>query len=510
MTNPPAMKRTIPPRSLRSKQELMKAAIFNLDAVKAERCRRSFYYFLQEFWSEVSNDEFKSNWHIEHVFCPELETIAHRVAQNLPKKYDLIINVPPGTTKTITCMIMFPVWCWLKWYWMKFITGSYSGALSLESAEYSRDLVRSEKFRRYFPELQIKQDKDTKSNFRVQKLTPDGQTILGGNRFSTSVGGTVTGFHAHILLVDDPLNPQQAVSEVELKKANRWMDHTLSIRKVDKAITPTILIMQRLHQNDPSGHLLAKQKTNIRHISLPGEIRNYRDEVKPPELAQYYINGLLDPGRMNWQVMKDLEEDLGQYGYAGQIGQRPTPPGGGMFQVDRLVAVESLPPPSSIVNTVRYWDKAGTTDGGAYTVGVKMASLKNGKFLIMDVKRFQKSSEIREAIIKDIAEADGRGTTIYIEQEPGSGGKESAESTIKNLAGFVVYKDQPTGDKVYRADPFSVQVNDGNVQLLRGDWNRDFIDELRHFPFSTYKDQTDASAGAFSKLVRKKQAGPVL
>lgn len=498
------MKRTTPSPS---KQKRLQAAVLHIEAVKAERCRRSLFYFMKEFWSEVSSQEFIPNWHIEKVLCPELEKLARRVAQNLPKEHDLIINVPPGTTKTITCTIMFPVWCWINWYWMRFITGSYSGALSLESSEYSRDLVRSDKFRLYFPDIQIKDDKDTKSNFRVVKIDKNGKTLLGGNRYSTSVGGTVTGFHAHILIVDDPLNPSQAVSEVELRKANRWVDQTLSTRKVDKAVTPTVLVMQRLHQNDPSGHLLSKKKTNIKHICLPGEIRNYRQEVNPPELVNYYVDDLLDPNRMSWDVLKDMEKDLGQYGYSGQIGQKPTPPGGGMFKVDNLQVIDSVPHESQIIQVVRYWDKAGTHQGGAYTVGCKMASLKGGKFLVLDVKRGQWATEERERIIRKTAEADGVDVQIYMEQEPGSGGKDSIHSSISNLAGFSVYADKPVGDKVFRADPFSVQVNEGNVWLLRAEWNYDYIDELRHFPFSTYKDQVDASSGAFSKLVRKKQAG---
>ena len=223
----------------------MATSLYN--KVAAILCKRSLYFFMQEFWNEISNDTLKTNWHIK-LFCDELQAIAERVAQNKPKKYDLITNVPPGTTKTTLFIIMFPVWCWINWYWMRFITASYSSALSLESAEYSRDLIRSVKFTDFFPELAIKQDKDTKSNFKIIKKLPDKTIKIGGNRYSTSVGGTLTGFHGHILLVDDPLDPNRAVSEVELSNANRWIDQTLSTRKIDKEITPTIMIMQRLHE----------------------------------------------------------------------------------------------------------------------------------------------------------------------------------------------------------------------------------------------------------------------
>lgn len=469
------------------------------------------FEFIKYFWSEVCNEEFKPNWHIEEVLCPELEKIAYRVANNLPKLYDLVFNVPPGTTKTMTISIMFPVWCWTKWFRMRFITASHSAPLALESAEYSRDLIRSDRFKAVYPELHIKEDKDAKGNFKVVKEVQvfpgrEPQILQGGNRYSTSVGGSAIGFHGHINIWDDLIDPLEAVSEVKMATANYFLDHVLSMRKVDKRITTIIGIMQRLHQNDPTGHLLKKTDKKIRHISLPGEIRNYRAQVHPKELIKYYKNDLLDPIRMGWDVLKETEADLGQYGYAGQIGQKPTPPGGGMFKCDHLQLKHSVPAEVHFVKTVRYWDKAGSDGKGAFTAGIKIARLINNTYLIMDVKRGQWATEQRENIIRQTAEADGRGVEIGIEQEPGSGGLESADATIRNLAGFSCFKDCPTGNKPFRADPFSVQVNNGNVSMMVADWNHKYVDELSNFPFSTYADQVDASSGGFHRLVKKKLA----
>jgi predicted phage terminase large subunit-like protein len=500
-----AMIRSRPPRALQA----MEAIKYPME-ISRELNNRSLYHFLQYFWDVVSAHKFQHNWHIEYL-CKELEIVAEKVVQKKPRDYDLIINVPPGSTKTITCSIMFPAWCWSKWHWMRFICASYSGALSLESAEYCRELIRSQPFQEMYPELNIKEDKDTKSNFKVVKkvsVSPGRmpQTLVGGSRYSTSVGGTLTGFHGDILIVDDPLNPTQAVSDIELANANRWVEQTLSTRKTDKSITPTILIMQRLHQDDPSGHILAKQKENIKHICLPGDARTYRQQIQPPELYQYYVDDLLDPNRMSWKVLQDLEADLGQYGYAGQIGQDPTPPGGGMFKVSHFQIVNQMPQQNNIQYSVRYWDKAGTQDAGAYTVGVKMTKLTGSRWLIEDVKRGRWSTNERERIIKETAVADGTAVVVWVEQEPGSGGKESAEGTIRNLAGWSTYAERPTGDKIFRADPYSVQVNNGAFLLMNGLWNREFIEEHRFFPYSTYKDQVDAAAGAFNKLVEKKIA----
>lgn len=479
---------------------------------------RSFYSYLQYMWPEVSAEEFQGNWHIKYM-CDTLQELAESVAYSREKKDyttpipDVTFNVPPGSTKTTTVMIMFPSYCWTRWYWMEFICLSYSSGLSLESAETSRELIRSTRFKSIYPELEVKNDKDQKSNFQIIKNLP-GQTGIkrpyktGGSRYSTSVGGTVTGFHAHIILVDDPINPEQAVSPVQLQSANRWLSSTMPTRKIHKAISPTVMIMQRLHQNDPTGHQLAKKKkTKINHICLPAEIRNYPDAVKPKSLkVMYSEDGLLDPQRLSWDVINNLISDLGMYGAAGQLGQSPTPPEGGMFKVDNFRIVDQIPEHLEIIKIVRYWDKAGSevkkgqSRGPAYTVGLKMAECSNGQFIILDVKRFQLSSEKRETEIKRTAQDDGYDVYIGIEQEPGSGGKESAENTVRNLSGFAVHVEPPQGDKVTRADPFSVQVNWGNVYMLRAEWNAILKDEFRFFPFGTYKDQVDAGSGAFRML----------
>lgn len=487
----------------------------------------SLFYFIQYFWPAYSQQPFVPNWHIEYL-CGELEKMARRVAAGLPREHDLIINVPPGTTKTATVSIMFPIWCWVNWYWMRFICASYTAPLSLESAESCREIIRSDRFKRVFPEIDIKDDKDTKSNFRiVKKKFKDGfapQQELGGNRFSTSVGGSVTGFHAHLILVDDPIDPNRVLSDTEVKKANHWMDSTLPFRKVDKNVTATILVMQRLHQDDPTGHLLAtagirkdqkgnweypKKDPKLRHICLPGEIKNYAKNVNPPELKEKYVDGLLDTTRLDWVALNDILKK-GQYIYGGQVGQDPVPLGGGMFKTDMMPVINTMPPRTEIQSTIRYWDKAATEGGdGAFTAGVKMSKLKDGTFIVEDIKRGRWGTEQREKIIRKTAEADGERCKVMVEQEPGSGGKESAEATIRNLAGFVAGKDRPTGDKVLRADPYSVQVNNGNVKLFAGTWNFEYLEELKNFPNSTYKDQTDASSGAFAMLTKLKKAGVV-
>lgn len=500
----------------------MKLALQNpMQAVK-QSVKKSLYKFIRYFWDTYSEDKFVENWHIQKI-CEELEKVARNVSDKKPKEYDLIINVPPGTTKTATGSIFFPIWCWVNWHWIRFITTSHSDPLSLESAEYSRDIIRSDKFKAMFPELEVKQDKDTKSNFRVVKkeIVYEGRAprvLQGGGRISTSVKGSVTGFHAHILIADDLSDPRKAVSEAEIKTVNHYWDHTLSQRKTDRKITVRILIMQRLSESDVTGHELAKKKDKLKHICLPGVLKwgdqDYSKLVSPKEYLKYYTaDGLFDKNRLGFNELKEAEADLGQYGFAGQIGQTPAPPGGGMFKVDKFMIMDRSIPDVNIVRTVRYWDKAGTAEEelkkgqeAAYTCGTKISLMRNGKWFVHDRVKGRWGTDERERVIKSTAEADGRNAEVWIEQEPGSGGKDSAKGTILNLAGFHVEAERPSGDKVTRADPYSVQVNEGNVWLQKGDWNKDFKDEHKTFPFGKFKDQVDSAAGAFNQLTQKKTA----
>ena len=478
-----------------NRRELLKAgAVAGLGGLQVSEaalvrsiCRESFWEFVQEFWEVAVTREPVWNWHIKYL-CDELQKVAELVFANKPKEYDLIINIIPGSTKSTIASILFGPWVWTRMPTAQFITASHAHNLAMDLSRRSRDVVLSDKYRAVFPEIALRTDQAAKSHFMNTK---------GGFRIAVGTGG-VTGFHGHFIVVDDPIDPNDAVavSEANLKATNEWMDETLSQRKVEKSLTPTILIMQRLHQNDPTQNMIDKTpKGKLKHICLPGEVTA---NIKPKELVRNYVNGLLDPVRASQEVLDDSLMKLGEYGYAGQILQDPKPRGGGMFKTERITLEDAAP--NNLVRVIRYWDKAGTPGGGAYTVGLKMGKNCDGRIWLLDVKRGRWDSARREAIIKQTAELDGKDVIIGVEQEPGSGGKDSAENTVKNLSGYRVRIDRPTGDKVIRADPFSTQVNAYNVFMVRGDWNKPLLDELGYFPYSTYKDQADSASGAFKLL----------
>ena len=132
--------------------------------VVADECRKSFFYFVKMFWDVIISEKPIYNWHIPYL-CDELQKLSVSIINREPKPYDLIINIPPGTTKSTIVTIMFPVWLWINDPTLRAITNSYSGGLSIEHATKSKDIIQSDKVRKLFPEIILRRDKQGKQHF---------------------------------------------------------------------------------------------------------------------------------------------------------------------------------------------------------------------------------------------------------------------------------------------------------------------------------------------------------
>lgn len=457
----------------------------------------TFYKFTQYFWEVVCKETPIWNWHIRYL-CNELQRAAERVFLGLPKEYDIIINIPPGMSKSLITSVMFPAWIWTRMPTARIICASFADDLTLSLSLKCRDIIKSEKYKTLWDHVAIRRDMDTKHHYI---------NTLGGERYACTIGGSVTGFHAHFILVDDPLDPKGARSDAEIKEANLWMTETIQSRVVNAEVTLLVLIMQRLNQNDPTGHLMELDRERYFHICLPASIS---DDISPKRLKRHYKNGLLDPVRRPQKVLDHYKKTLGAYGYAGQFMQTPIPQEGGMFDAnmlwDRIKPLPGKPHLGPVwKKLIRYWDKAGTHNGGCFTVGCLMGEDDEGRFWVIDIVRGQWEAMQREKIIYSTAVADGYDVIVGIEEEGGSGGKESADATLRRLAGFRAYKERATGKKEDRAQELAVQANVGNLYLARAPWNAEYIKELQFFPNSTYKDQVDASSGAGKFAFKTKQ-----
>lgn len=369
----------------------------DLSKVKAELCRRRLFKFVQEFWSVLIPEDPVWNWHIETI-CDEIQTDLLRIcrlperwewfeterykapAKNRePKLHDILLNVPPGTTKSTILSVMAPAWLWTVDATLRIGTGSYSGDLSMGLAMKSRDIIQSDKYRLYFPEVKIRDDNNNKGHYI---------NTAGGERYATSTGGTIVGIHFHLIIIDDPVNTKQVNSEAQLEEATDFINTTLSTRKVDKKITLTIIVMQRLHEKDPAGDWIRKWQEEgfkLKWICLPAKIGGDGD-VYPPKLADKYINGFLDPIRLDDEVLDAARIQLGSYGYAGQMDQNPTPKGGGIWQQWFVpVADKDMPSPEQMTGYGTDWDTAYTDNKqNAGSAGVVSGRIGN----IMYIDRF--------------------------------------------------------------------------------------------------------------------------
>lgn len=331
------------------------------DKVKwlAYACQSSFEFFMREFWGEipgVKSDELKWNWHLSYL-CKTLQQDAERVFQGLPRLHDRVYNLPPGTSKSSIVSIGYPCWIWCRMPRARIITGSHTESLVLDLSGKSRDVIKSEKYRELFPEVRIRHDRDAKGEYA--------NTVGGERRVSTVGGKSPLGFHAHFLIIDDPIDPQKVLSDLERNTAGEYMTKYIANRKVDKEVAFTVLVMQRLGVQDPTDIFLEQAKkegaAKVEHVCLPAELK--KDEygkwktgnVKPPELTKKYINGLMDPIRLNRTVLNE-NKARGALFYATQFDQEPYIAGGGMFKDIYFNKRVKAAPYNA--RRVRYYDRA--------------------------------------------------------------------------------------------------------------------------------------------------------
>ncbi len=464
---------------------LQKIPQVNITAVKAELCRRSFYYFVQEFWSTIIAEDPVWNWHIQYL-CDELQEITERVKRREAKLYDLIINIPPGSSKSTIVSQMLPAWAWTIDATIRTIGSSHSKTLSIDQAEKCRMIIQSMRYQEYFPAIEIMHTTEAKSHFKNSK---------NGERYATSTGESRIGIHGHMIIVDDPLNPKEAMSEADRLSANKHISQTLSTRKVDKKVTVTILIMQRLHEDDPTGHMLKKKKGNIKHICLPAEASN---QVKPPELKERYVDGLLDPVRMDATVLQEAKDDLGSYGYAGQFKQQPADDTGGIikriwfkyYKTNQLIE-RALAGNESIV--YHFWiDGAYTEDAANDPTGL-FCACKIGNFAyIIDAEKVLLEfpdliRHIKTYVLKTGYEKQSK---IYV--EPKATGKSIVQQIKRDTLLNIIEDESPKDSKIERAHAASPTIESGRVLLPEGaPWVEAFLDEVCTFPRAAHDEHVD-------------------
>lgn len=405
-----------------------------------------------------------------------------------------IFNVPPGTMKSLLVSVFLRAWAWSRNPALRFLCASYGSHLSIRDNVKLRTILQSQWFAERFPDARLASEQNAKERF---------DTIEGGWSIATSVGGVGTGEHPDMIIIDDPHTAQQARSSVERQAVIDWFDRTVSTRGVVRNARIAV-IMQRLHEKDLTGHLLAKGGWN--HFKFP---MRYSLASPDPRDVRTEPGELLWPSLFHEERVAKLETDLGSYGAASQLQQSPIPEGGATFRREWFRVVDRLPDSMPLAIT-RFWDCASTDGAGDWTVGVRVARYREGQYVITDVVRGRWASGTVDRVIREVASRDGRGVRIREEQEPGSAGKTVVESRLRSLAGYNYKGIRSTGDKQTRWQPLAVQCEAGNISVLAGAWNGAFFDEMIAVPYAEHDDQADAVSGAFNDLALSAMTAKVI
>ena len=461
------------------------AAIPDLETIRAEKARRRLSEFIRQAWPILEPETpYRHGWHVDAI-AEHLEAVSRGEIRKL------LINVPPGHMKSLSVCVFWPAWHWIREPHYRWLFASYSAHLSVRDGNRMRLLVESAWFQRHFG-----------TRFALKKTTePYISTDKQGFRVNTSVGGVGTGERVHCVVNDDLIRANDADSEAARATAIKHM-RAMSTRGVDPETFSQVLIMQRVHEDDPAGWAI--EQGGWEKLILPAEFEPERRCVTSIGFA----DPRTEPGELLWPQMfgateiEAIKTALGSYEAAAQLQQSPAPPGGGLFKVEKLGTIDALPVG---VRFVRGWDLAATEVKPGkkpdWTVALKMGEMPDGRFVIADVMRFRGSPLEVEKALKATAEADGRSVPISGPQDPGQAGKSQALHLVQLLAGWDVEFTPETGAKPVRAKALAAQVEAGNVVMLRAPWNKDFKDELAMFPNGTFDDQVDAASRAFNKLL---------
>lgn len=454
-------------------------------AIEREACSRSLVEFVRQAWHVLEPEKaYIHGWHMD-AMAEHLEAITSGQIKRL------LINVPPGTMKSMLVGVFWPAWEWgpRGSPSMRFIGASHEENLAIRDNVKMRRLVQSPWYQRLWP-TRMAGDQNAKTYFENDRT---------GWRQACPVRA-MTGRRGDRVVWDDPHSVEDAHSAAALGEANRVFRETLPTRLNSPKESAIVVVMQRLSEKDVSG-LILSEDFGYDHLCLPME---YEAPRKATSIGfvdpRREVGELLFPARFPREVVERDKKIMGAYAVAGQFQQRPAPATGSEFDVDLIEIVDAIP--AGVMQWCRGWDLAATEGAGDYTAGVKIGKLRDGRVIIADVQRKQYGTAKRDMLIKTTAAADGRGAVKQsLPQDPGQAGKGQVAALTAMLAGHIVHGSPETGDKVVRARPLASQVNQGNVLMLRGPWNTDFTDELKLFPAGLHDDQVDAVSRAYAGLI---------
>jgi len=461
-----------------------------IDALEAERirCGQSLAYFIRRAWPHIIPDPLQWNWHIDAV-AQHLEAVARGDLTRL------LVNIPPGTSKSTMIGVMYPAWLWgpAGMPGHRYIGAAHEQGLAVRDNRMMRSLITSAWYQRLWP-IKMTGDQNEKLYFENEAR---------GFRQACAVA-SMTGRRGHTIAWDDPLSPEKAHSPVARETAIRILSETVPTRLNNPEKSAIILVMQRLHEADPSGHILSSE-LGYEHLCIPMEFEPDRRCTtsigwSDPRKAD---GELLDPVRFPASVIDRDKKAMGAYAWAGQMQQRPCPSGGGIFKSEWWQYYDA---PPELECRVIYGDTAQKTgEANDYSVLECWGRTRGGQIFLLDMIRGK--WEAPELLVqarafwakhKSLASPAPLRSMKIEDKSSGTG----LIQTLKR-EGIPILPIQRGSDKLTRAYDASPMIESGNVYLPRNaPWLSDFLAEAEAFPNGAHDDQLDPMMDAVSDMLQ--------
>lgn len=419
----------------------------------------------------------------------------------------LMVLMPPGSAKSTYGSVLWPAWHLGHRPGHCIIGASHTAELAERFGRRVRGIVSDE---RYGGSAQHPGIFGSAAGISGEsRAAGRWDTLSRSEYYAAGVGGAITGRRADVALIDDPVKSRdEADSEIVRARVYDW--YLADLRTRLKPGAAIVIIMTRWHEDDLAGRILPEQ-----YDGESGSIRARDGEDWEVLALQAIAERDDDPlGRSagapiwpQWQSADALAQERisqGPRNWEALYQQRPHPREGTLFKTERMLTIDIAP---AGIECVRGWDLASTEKIGSadpdYTAGVKIGATADGMLYILDVRRQQTSPHGVETMIRDAANGDGKRVRIGLPQDPGQAGKSQVAHLTRLLPGHVVVSSPETGSKERRAEPIAAQIEAGNVRMIKGNWNVEFLDELKAFPSGRHDDMVDALSRAYLLLTER-------
>jgi predicted phage terminase large subunit-like protein len=440
--------------------------------------RSDFRAFLQKVFTTLTPGQtYVPTWHIEAI-ADRLERVRRGEIRRL------IINMPPRSLKSIAASVAYPAYILGLDPSRRIICVSYSGDLAKKHSNDFRAIVESPWFQSTFPTARIGPFKNNETEIEL---------TARGFRMATSVGGTLTGRGGDILIIDDPLKPDDALSETKRTNANQWFTNTLLSRLDDKRTGAIVVVMQRVHMDDLTG-FLTENSDEWEILTLPA-IATCDDAIPlwGGEKHLRKVGEALSPEREPLQILEALKLQLGSDGFSAQYQQMPVPPGGAMVKRHWIKRYSELPPKHEQILVMQSWDTA--SKGGPdndWSVCTTWILAREHRYYLADVWRGRVDYPSLKAKVLELAKAWNARRVLM---EDAGAGMMIMQELNHQVSGLVAIR--PEGDKATRMAAASAKFEAGQALLPeRAPWLADLESELFAFPGSRHDDQCDSISQA--------------